>query len=203
MKKSLIFAGVLSACMLCSCATTTAPVTPAAKAPPSPAEMQAAFEKSSKVGPEHALLKQLVGTWKADVKWWIDPNGKAEVSTGKSVNTPALGGRFIREEYNGKMMGQPFQGIGFLGFDNVTKQYTSSWIDSMSTTMMTGTGSFDEATKSWSYASSFSCPLSNSKREVKSVTRLIDKNSHVFEMYDLTPEGTQFKTLEITYKRLK
>ena len=73
----------------------------------------------------------------------------------------------------------------------------------MSTGTMVGTGSYDDTAKTWTYASNFNCPLTNSKRETKSITRLIDNNHYVFEMYDRAPNGKEFKNLEIAYKRVK
>jgi hypothetical protein len=34
-------------------------------------------------------------------------------------------------------MGMPFEGLGYTGYDNVKKQYFGTWIDSMSTGIMT------------------------------------------------------------------
>ena len=33
------------------------------------------------------------------------------------------------------MMGKTFEGVGLTGYDNQTKKYTSTWMDSMSTTL--------------------------------------------------------------------
>ena len=127
--KTCIVAVVASFCALfagCAPQVATPPASaPAVQTPPTPEQMQAAFEAGSRPGPQHANLKKLSGTWATDVKWWMDPNGKPETSKGKSVNIPILGGRFIREDYSGTMMGQQFQGVGMLGYDNISKEYTS------------------------------------------------------------------------------
>ena len=96
----------------------------------SPADMEKAFKLAGTPGPEHAALKNLVGTWKAQVKWWMDPTGKPQISTGTSINHAILDGKFIKEDYSGKMMGRPFAGVGFLGYDNVAKTYASTTIGS-------------------------------------------------------------------------
>lgn len=204
MKYLKIASLILSILLLAGCSHNKQSASPTAPfVVPSPQEIEEAMQAAGITGPQHKLLTGLVGKWKAEVKWWMDPSGKPEVSQGISVNTVVLGGKFIREDYAGKMMGRPFQGVGYLGYDNVAKQYTSSWMDSMSTAAMTGTGSYDAVTKSWSYFSSMSCPLTNSKREFKTITRVVDKNHHVMEMYDHLPDGKEFLSMQIDYKRTK
>ena len=38
---------------------------------------------------------------------------------------------------------------------------------------------------------------------MRNVTRVIDSNKHMFEMYEHGPDGKEFKTLEVTYLRKK
>lgn len=42
-----------------------------------------------------------------------------------------LDGRFPYQEFNGQMMGQPYNGIGMDGYDNITKKYVTAWFDTM------------------------------------------------------------------------
>lgn len=71
-------------------------------------DMQEAMEVYHKLatpGPEHALLTRLAGTWDATMKSWMDPAQPPMVSTGSSEQQMVLGGRFLRQEYTGEMMG--------------------------------------------------------------------------------------------------
>jgi hypothetical protein len=43
-----------------------------------------------------------------------------------------MGGRFLGQRYTGSMMSAPFEGVGYTGYDNVTKKYWGTWIDRMS-----------------------------------------------------------------------
>ena len=165
-------------------------------------EMMDRMKKAGAPGAEHAQLQPLVGKWKATTKWWQDPTRDPEVSTGTSESKWIMGKRFIREEYHGKMMGQPFEGEGLLGYDNVAKEYISTWMDTMSTGLMTSTGKYDAASRSLEMTGTMSCPLLEHKMENRMVTRIVNDREHVFEMYDMTPDGKEFKNLEITYKRV-
>lgn len=167
----------------------------------SPEEMQLAMERASAIGSEHLALKELVGNWKTEARWWMDPQGKPEITKGRAVVASVFGGRFVRETFTGTWMGQKFEGVGYLGYDNVLQQYTATWIDSVSTATMNGTGKYDPTTKSWSYISEMSCPMTNDQRTFKSVRRIIDRNHFVLEMYDQGPDGQEYKSMEIDYRR--
>jgi len=49
------------------------------------------------------------------------------------------------------MMGMPFEGIGINGYDNLKKKFVSTWIDNMGTMIVMSTGTFDPATKTFTY----------------------------------------------------
>src|SRR5262245_8687277 len=70
------------------------------------------LEKFGPPGPEHKLLEPLVGNWNAKVKFWTDPTQPPQASDGTLVRKSLFNGRFVQEDYDGKMMGQPFQGLG-------------------------------------------------------------------------------------------
>jgi len=68
-------------------------------------------------GAEHKALEQFVGTWDTSVKMWMAPGAQPQESTGTAENKMTLGGRFLEQHYEGTMMGQPFTGMGYTGYD--------------------------------------------------------------------------------------
>ena len=105
-----------------------APAAPAVAAPASSPEMDAMMAKwkeASTPGVGHAALEPLVGTWDSTVKWWKDPASAPEESKGTSVVQWTFGGRFLEQKFSGTSMGQPFEGLGITGFDNIAKKYQS------------------------------------------------------------------------------
>src|SRR5437773_11572485 len=74
-------------------------------------------ERFGPPGPEHKLLEPLIGTWQATVKMWMDPNQSPQASEGTLVRKSIMDGRFIEEDYDGKMMDKPFHGRGTIGYD--------------------------------------------------------------------------------------
>ena len=95
--------------------------------------MMEVYRKLGTPGEPHKLLARLVGSWTTRTRAWMEP-GKPEVQgTGTCQQKMLLDGRYLQQEYTGEMMGSTFTGINIIGYDNHTKKYVSTWIDSMST----------------------------------------------------------------------
>jgi hypothetical protein len=129
----------------------------AAPSPEQMKEMKAAFEKLGVPGAEHQRMKALVGEWNVLSKE-TGFDGKVTESTGTASMTMVLGGRFLRQEFSGTYEGKPFIGRGLMGFDNGSKKWVHSWIDSMSTGMSMGEGTETAQGKTWEFKSSFNGP---------------------------------------------
>ena len=114
-----------------------------------------------------------------------------------------MGGRYQISNHTGNMMGQPFEGMSTIAFDNAKKVFISTWIDNMGTGLMTAEGPWDEATKSITMKGKAIEPATGKEMDVKEIFKIIDDNTQTMEMYDPAPDGTEFKTMEITYKRNK
>ena len=102
--------------------------------------MMDAWQKYATQSEGHKMLNHMVGTFDAKVTSFMQPGAPPAVSTGVSENKWVLGGRYIEQTFTGSFMGMPFQGIGYTGYDNAKKQYFGTWMDNMSTGVMTSTG---------------------------------------------------------------
>lgn len=171
-------------------------------------EQQAAMEAMQRLGSPsegHKALEPLAGTWSYTAEWRMSPDGPAESMSGTSANTLILGGRFLKQEVNGPAMEEgmpPFEGVGFTGYDNLRKEYQSIWFDNMMTGMMRGAGQFDAATKTLTDEGDFSCPVTGeTHRWYRTVWMVVDQDHTTYESYSRTPEGQEFKSMEIRYTR--
>ncbi|MCG6964765.1 MAG: DUF1579 domain-containing protein [Acidobacteria bacterium] len=175
------------------------------KAPPKmSAEQQAMMEawmKAATPGPQHQWLAKMAGTWSLEVKSWMDPKAPPTVSTGDATMKMTMDGRYLKEKVNGTMMGAPFQGLGFTGYDNIIKRYVSVWMDNMSTGIMRSEGAYDEATHTMTMTGTYVDPVSGKTKTMKGTSRYEGDNRVVFTYYDTTPDGTEYKSMEITYTR--
>ena len=104
-------------------------------------------------GPEHKILEGLAGTYTAKVKAYFDPAKPPEESVGVLKRKLLMGGRFVQEDYEGKIGPETFTGMGLIGYDRLRKKYVITWIDSMSTGFMTSEGTYDPAKKTFIYQS--------------------------------------------------
>ncbi|HEY6083785.1 MAG TPA: DUF1579 domain-containing protein, partial [Nitrospira sp.] len=134
-------------------------------------------------------------------KEWMEPGKPPMESTGTCEEKVLLDGRFLQQECMGEMMGQPFSGIGVLGYDNFTKKYVTTWMDSIGTGifMMEGTGSPDG--KTIKLQGSHKDPMEGTMKH-HAVWKIVDENTQVFELWGTGkhhPKDT--KMMEITYTR--
>ena len=84
--------------------------------------MQARMQEYMTPNENHEVLKLLVGIWKAHVTFWMDPKGEGMESDGTSEAKIIMDGRFLEESFHGMAMGQPFEGRGVYGYDNIRKE---------------------------------------------------------------------------------
>ncbi len=196
--------------------TTTAPAvaTSPVAAPsgqPDQAEMMKQMMEMMKLNDNHKLLAETTGTWSYTVKMWMnpDPNAKPTESKGTGVRKMVLDGHYLTGDYvgkmmmpgaNGKMQNFTFHGMGIEAYDNAKKKFVSSWIDNMGTGIENSEGTYDPATKTWTYTSEME-PIPGMKTQVREVIKMTDKNHMDLEWYETTAGGQEKKTMEINYTR--
>ena len=170
---------------------------------PSQDEMMKAWQAYATPGESHKKLEKAAGTWNTKVRTWMDPSKPPEETEGTNVGTMVLGGRYLEEKYEGTMMGQPFHGVGLTGYDNYKKKYVGTWADSMGTGIMMMTGSFDKSGKVMTSWGTMDDPIMKKTVKVKSVTTIVDDDTHRFEMWNTGPGGKMVKSMEMVYTRKK
>jgi hypothetical protein len=185
---------------------TTAPTPPAKPGEAKPAApgndpMMEAWVKANQPGEMHKKLEPMVGTFDVVSKFSMGPGAPEMTSKGSAVNTWTMDGRFVQMTYQGDMMGMPFKGTGFMGFNNVSKAYESYWIDSMSTGMMMSTGKVSDDGKTFTWTGEFDDPMTGKKKQSRSVNRIVDANTYVFEMFETGPDGKEVRSGELTFTR--
>jgi hypothetical protein len=169
--------------------------------PPDEKAMMEMMQKAATPGDAHKKLEPFVGTFDAKVKMWMDPSKPPEESAGKAENKWVLGNRWVEMQYEGTFMGQPFSGIGYTGYDNVTKKYVGTWMDTASTGVMTSSGSM--AGKVMNSTASMSDPTTGKTSKAWSKVTIADNDHYTMEMSAPGPDGKPVKVMEIQYSRKK
>ena len=151
-------------------------------------------------GEHHAHMKKLAGNFDYTIKMWMDPSAPPMESTGKRTAEFLLGGRYLQEKITGTFMGMPFEGISLMAYDNLGKEYVSTWIDNMGTGIMVSKGQCD-GKGNWTMTGESIDPATGKMITMKSVTTLVDDNTISMQMFMPGPDGKEYKMMELTMKR--
>lgn len=167
-------------------------------------EMMAKWQEYATPGESHKALDYFVGNWDYTIKMWHTADSEPEVSKGTGEGKWILGGRYLKQKAQGMVMGQEFEGLGIMGYDNAKKEYLTVWIDNMGTGIMTGTGTYDAAAKTFEDKGTFSCPTEDDKdKPYRTVTTINSPDQYTFEMYADGMDGKEMRMMEIVYTRKK
>jgi hypothetical protein len=153
-------------------------------------------------GSEHALLATKAGSWTATVTMWSAEGAPPQVTTGTSEMVMILGGRYLQDTTNSNFNGMPFEGHGLTAYDNLKKKFVSTWIDNMGTGIMTSEGTYDAATKTFTYLGTSPDPMTGKYVPMKGVEIMRSASQWTSEMYNKTKDGKGWwKSMQIDYTR--
>lgn len=192
---------VVAGFTLAGAAFSAAPEKKKAAAPPDEKAAMEAMNKAAMPGEAHKKLDALAGKFTVKSKMWMDPSKPPEESDGSTERKWIMGNRYLQENYQGKFMGQPFEGMGIQGYDNVTKKYFGSWIDSGGTGMTLAHGSMNGNTIK--YKGMMSDPASGKEIPYTMSVAISDNDNHKLEMWGPGPNGKEMKWMEMNYTRVK
>ena len=154
-------------------------------------------------GDVHKMIAAADGEWTENVQMWMDPNTstptEAIITTS---NEMILGGRYQLSKTKGTLMGMPFEGWSLLGYDNIKKKFTSTWVDNIGTGTITLEGIWNDATKSIELKGKSFDPSSGKDVEMRQNIKFIDNDHQEMQMFD-TKSGSEKKTVEIKMTRKK
>src|SRR5512143_2009372 len=164
--------------------------------------MMAEYKRLAAPGAPHKLLARLEGSWITKTRGFAEPGKPPMESTGTCEQKMILGGHYLEQVYSGDMMGETFTGINVIGYDNHTKMYVSTWIDSMSTAIYYFRGSASADGRTITQESSYDDPV-RGPLLWRSVTRIVDDDTLEYERYIKPKGGKENKEMEMTVIRKK
>jgi uncharacterized protein DUF1579 len=145
-------------------------------------------------GPEHAILKNMEGTWDAEV----DMAGMKEKGT---MTTRSLNGLWVLGDFQGSMRGMPFTGHNVMGWDTLKKKYVATWVDSISTAMSITEGTWDAATKTMTMSGEGTDMATGQTSTMYSVTKVQDADHHTFSIHPGSATAPAMMTIAYTRKK--
>ena len=160
----------------------------------------AAMGMAGTPGEVHAELAKGTGSYAASGQMWMAPDAPPMPMEATSKVQMLLGGRYLMQEFKTDFMGQPFEGLMIMGYDNISDEYWQVWMDNMSTGYSLAHGDENED-GSIEMSGWMRDVMTPEGRPTRQVTFQKGDGSFTFEMYDSTPDGDEFKVMELTYKK--
>lgn len=166
-----------------------------------PSEMMQKWMATMQPSKGHEFLKRFEGNWKAKNTVWMDPSAPPMVTDGYSTNELIYNGKFVKGTYQGNFMGQPFEGTSILGFDNIRKQFTSIWFDSMSTAFSPSFGMVDVTGNTLTMIATMDEPMTGEiNKHYKQVFTFQNEDAYTMEMIEIL-YGDEFTVMKLEYTR--
>lgn len=170
---------------------------------PDSATIMKAWEAYMTPAEQHKMIALENGAWNEDMTMWEQPGAEPMKMTMTADSKMIFGGRFQETIHKGNFMGMPFEGKSTLAFNNASQQFTSTWIDNMSTGITYMNGTYDEATKTINFSGTTVDPITKKEKAVRETYTIVDDNTRKMEMFDIDFSGKEYKSMEITMTRKK
>lgn len=183
------------------------PTKPDAKAPAQPEAAPPAGQPEDPAmaeimpGAAHKQLAKLVGEWETATTFSVAGNAMP-ATKGTAKVAAMLGDRFFKEESSGELMGQAYSSFKTIGYNNGTKKYEGAWLYTMSTAMMTLTGTSTDDGKTITFTATVA--ESAEKTETMSVVlKWTDDNSYTVTLTSKGEAPAPDASMETKYTRKK
>lgn len=152
-------------------------------------------------GRHHQLLNRLAGDWEVHTRYWMKLGAVPVEAKGTSARKWILDGRFLMEELDGGDLALPFRGVALFGYDAFEQKYTSAWVDTTSTAILTNLGTYDKTNDVVTFTGEYKDPWTGTRKKNRGLTRFLGADKHAIELHVTEADGREFKMLEITYTR--
>jgi len=163
-------------------------------------EMQA-WMAAGQPGEHHKHLDAFVGEWEGTVKIWEGPGAEPMESSGRISREWTLDNHFIHETVEAETPFGPLKGISFMGYNNVTGQYESTWFENFSTGTYRETGSYDTARKVFTFIGQHPEPggaITTSWSEVD----VSDPSRQTMKSWSFDENGAKFLVFEGVFEKV-
>lgn len=184
--------------------TSTAATVGATTQPEGGDDMAAAMEAmmaAGAVGEHHEYLAAMLGTWEGVFKMRMAPDAPMMEFPSVAKREWVLDGRFLREVVTSSMDGQPFEGLGYTGYNNTDQRYEAIWMDNMSTCIYSSHGDYDAKTHILRVYGTRRDPASGRVVTGWSELDMSNPNRHVMKGWETAADGSTFLSSEGVFER--
>lgn len=154
-------------------------------------------------GEMHERLAEDVGTWQGQVTMWMSPGGDTMTSECTTTVAPMMDGRYTKVEWKGDMPGMgPYHGFGIYGFDNVSQQFVSIWLDNHSTGIMRGVGKLSDDGKTLTWKFKHNCPVTKKEAVMREIETRTGPDTKKLVMFATDPKsGEEYKMMSVEFTK--
>lgn len=164
--------------------------------------MMAAMMEAGTPGQHHKYLDAMLGTWEGTMKWTPAPGAPAMEFPGVATREWVLDGRYLREVVkSGAAGGMSFEAIGYTGYNNLDHRYETVWMDSMSTAIFPGHGTYNPATKVFTFHQEMRDAATGRVVASWGEMNMSDPNRHVMKGWCYAEDGSVFQNAEGVFTR--
>ena len=159
------------------------------------------YEKAAAIGEQHKWLGTLAGKWKTVTRQTIKPGAALMESSGTSEFKLLMDGRYLIENnLSAGSLGNS-QGMGAIGFNNITQKYERVWFDSHSTAMVKSEGDYLKDRDEIRWTDQWTDPVAGQIITTKSSLRRLDEKHMAFTRSVTLPNKEEFTTLVMQYQK--
>ncbi len=149
---------------------------------------------------EHASLKELVGTWNVECTYFMDPSQPP--MTCEATDTAEMIGEFwIQSTFESNMFGMPFRGVATLGYNAITEEWVSTWVDSLNPYLFHFTGKHNAESQVLEMSGKGPNPMGSGLCDYRTVEKRISADERHFEMFLTLPEAGEVQLFSYIYRR--
>lgn len=153
--------------------------------------MAAALVASPALDAQHQVLSGLAGHWTVKQSLWLDGTKPPKVDTGEADFAMVLNGRHLKQTLH-IADGTGFEGLGYMGFDNASGQFFSTWMDVNFPGIVIAWGG--EVEKAYVLKGTMGAV------PVREVLTIADKNHFDYRFYE-THDGKEALVVDLAYSR--
>ncbi|MBO9664033.1 DUF1579 family protein [Dokdonella sp.] len=161
----------------------------------------AAASAADALGPQHQLLAGLAGQWTVRQSFWTDPAKPPAIDRGTARFTPILAGQHLRQELHIDAAGKPFDGLGYLGYDQAAGDYGSLWMDVNFKGVILAHGGYDAATHAFTFVGQ-APDAKGALSPLREVLHIQDADHFTYEYYE-RHDGKEGLAVRLEYARAK
>ena len=172
-----------------------------ANTPAGAAAIVKAMDNAMEPGEGQKKLDFLVGTFDVKVLIWLEPSKPPIESTAVSVASWVLGHRYVQQMLSGFVLGEPWHGIGYAGYDNLAKTYVACYMDTGSTGMEWYTGTMEPDGKIAKLTATTYDAMTLKPTKLEMRLSIDPGGDHVTTLWQADASGQMNKIMELQYKR--